>query len=203
MSVPFREDAIARGNRQRENLLRLSGFAACLAQPRWCLSLSGAGLVLAVLGYFQIAVRPPNFDGLAALAAGLIIVLLTRDGRAALAGVMSSGLLLLFTGGVGEALLLFLFFALVLVRSAAAWRGAGEATAMAWARTIEDHGATLLFAGVAAAIAASLDGGVPAGRYAGFAVIAALLLFPAFTGALYDLFPPRRSVEDIYGSSAS
>ena len=34
-------------------------------------------------------------------------------------------------------------------------------------------------------------------------VAAGLILFPAFTGALHSLLPRRRSVEELYKSSAS
>ena len=41
----FNENAIARGNRFREIQLRFFSLAAGMAQPRWCIALSGAGLV--------------------------------------------------------------------------------------------------------------------------------------------------------------
>ena len=112
-------------------------------------------------------------------------------------------MLLLFTGGVNGALLLFLFFAGVLGEAVSAWRGAGETTPMAWTRALEDHAATILFAGVAAASAAGFRGGVTATLHAGLGLIAALILFPAFAGALHHVFPPRRSVEELYRSNAS
>ena len=200
MTLGFGESAIARGNRQREALLRFSVLFARIAEPRWGLSLSGVGLVLAVLGYFQIAARPAPFDWLAAPVACLILAAATRDIRAGLAALAAAGLLLLFSGGVNGSLLIFLLFALALGQ---AWRGAGDSVELAWTRALEDHAATILFAGVAAMIAALPRGGVGAALHAGFGVIAALILFPAFTGALHRIFPRRRSVEELYRSSAS
>jgi hypothetical protein len=203
LAVHFDEDAVVRGNRQRETSLRLFAFAARIAEPRWSLALSGAGVVLAVLGYFQIALRPPVFDWLAAAVIALIVFGLMRDGRGALAAMAASALLLLFIGGVGGALLLFLLFALSLGRAVAAWRRQGESDAMSWVRAIEDQGATILFAGLAAVIAAIPRGGLVAALHASFGLAAALILFPAFAGALHTLFPPRRRVEELYGSNVS
>jgi hypothetical protein len=203
LSVPVGEDAMTRGNRQREALLRLFGFAARIAEPRWSLSLAGVGLVLAVLAHFQIARQVPVFDWLSGLAIAAIAFALCRDGRSALAALAASALLLLFTGAVSGAQLLFLLFALGLGGVVAGWRDAGESEIMAWTRTIEDHGASVLFAGLAAMIAATLRGGAPAALHAFFGLAAALILFPAFAGSLHHLFPRRRRVEDIYRSSVS
>ena len=196
------EAARTRANRQREALLRASAFMAPITEPRWSLSLSGVGLVLAVLAFFQITAKPPLFDGLAALAAGLILWGLARDVRVGLAGLAAAGLLLLFTGGVSGALLLFLFVAAVLGEAMTAWRGAGEGMSAALTRALEDHAPSILFAALAAAIAAGARSGAWGALHAGLGMMAALILFPAFAGALHHLFPPRRSVEDIYRSGA-
>jgi hypothetical protein len=203
LTAGFDEDAIVSGNRQRETDLRVFAIVARIAEPRWSLALTGAGTVLAVLGYFQIARQPPHFDWLAAPLAAAIVVVLTRDARGAVAALAVCALLLLFTGGVGGALLLFLLFALVLGRAVAAWRAAGESETMAWTRAIEEQGATILYAGLAAMIAAVTRGGPTAALHAGFGLIAALILFPAFSGALHAAVPRRRSVEELYRSNAS
>ena len=201
LSVPFDEQVIVRGNRQRESLLRHFAFAARIAEPRWSISLTAIGMVLAVLGSLEIVARPPLFDWLAAPAAGLLLFAFTLDMYAAIAALLAAALVLLFSGGVGGALLLFLLFALDLGRRVTALRQQGEN--MALARAIEEKGSAILFAGLAAMVAAAPRGGAVAVLHAACGLVAALILFPAFIGALKTLFPGRRSVEDLYRSSAS
>ena len=203
LTVPFDEDAVVRGNRRREKAQRIFAFAARIAEPRWSLALTGAGLVLAVLGYFQVTRQPPLFDWLAAPLAGVLVLALTRDTRSAFAALAAAALVLLFTGGVSGTLMLFLLFALVLGRSAAGWRRRRKSETMAWTRAIEDHGAAILFSGLAAMIAAVPRGGPVAALHAGFGLATALILFPAFAGTLHALLPGRRSVEELYRPSAS
>ncbi len=140
-------------------------------------------------------------DWLAAPVAGVLLFAFTRDAHAAVAAGFAAALVLLFSGGVGGPLLLFLLFALGLGRAVTAYCQRGETTEMATRRAIEDQGSTILFAGLAAVIAALPRGGIYAGLYAGVGLIAALILFPAFAGALRRIFPARRSVEDMYRAS--
>ena len=193
--LPFGEEFIARANRRREILQRFSAGFARIAEARWCFSLSGAGLVLAVLGWFEIAIKPRPFDMLAAAGVAAILLVLTRDLRAGLGALAAAALVVLFTGGVDGSLLLFLFFASLL--------GARQKEVGAWARALEGHAAMILFAGLASVLTAIPQDG-PRGALHGFyGVAAALILFPAFSGALLALLPRRRSVEELYGSSAS
>jgi len=199
-TVPFGEDEITRANRRREKFLRYAILAAPLGEPRWSISVSGVGLVLAALGWFDMAHPLHPLDWLAAPGAGLLMLFLTRDIRGALAGLAASGLLLLFAGAVNGALLLFLVFALDLGCSAARWRKQGENESHAWMRTIEDCGPIVLAAGLTAMVVAIPRGGFAASLHAFYGLAAALIFYPAFTGALYAIFPRRRSVEELYGS---
>jgi hypothetical protein len=194
-TIALDEDAIAKGNRQRELLLR--AFVP-LAEPRWTMSFAGAGLLLALLGYLEISRRPPAFDWWSCALIALIVAMLSRDARNALAALGVSVLLLLYTGGVGGAQLLFLLLVCRLAHQAASRRGGGETALSALLLTVEDMGPQILFAGLAAMIAASLRGGLQPVLHAACAVVGSLILFPAFTGALYVLFPGRRSLEDRY-----
>jgi hypothetical protein len=198
LTVTLSEDAIARGNRQRETLLRIFAHPARLAEPRWSLSFTGAGLVLAVLGYSRISHHPPAFDWLSCAAIGLIVVIFSRDGRSALAALAVSALLLVFTDGVSGTQLLFLLFVLVLARAAKDWREAGETAPSAFMHTLENIGPPVLFAGLAALVAALPRGGLLAALHAAYSLVGALILFPAFAGTLYALFPGRRSMEERY-----
>ena len=126
-------------------ILRRFAFAARIADPRWSISLTGAGIVLAVLGVLRIAALPPVFVWLAEPIVGALLFVLTRDVHTALAGLAAAALVLLFTGGVGGAL-----FAVPSVRAClgrAAFRRQGESEALA--RAIEDQNAFILFAGAA------------------------------------------------------
>jgi hypothetical protein len=201
LNVGFSEEAIVRGNRQHERLVRLFTSVSHIAEPRWSISLSGVGVVLAVLGYFEIAAKPPVFDWFSAPVAAALLFAFTRDIHAALAALAASALLLLFTGGLGGALLLFLLFAVYLQRNCGGFRAQGEHTAMV--RAIEERGSAILFAGLAAMIAAVPRGGGLAALHAGCGLIAAIILFPAFSGALQRVFPAWRSVEEIYRTSVS
>jgi hypothetical protein len=203
LSAGFGEEALVRGNRQREKTFRLLAWFSSIAQPRWSISLSGVGVVLAALGYFQIAIKPPAFDWLAAPLMGALILAFTADIYATVAAMAASALLLLFSGGLGGALLLFLLFAIYLERSSSVFRGQGGDAVMAARRAIEERGSAILFAGLAAMIAASSRGGVVAAVHAGCGLIAALIFFPAFTGMLRAIFPARRSIEDIYRTNVS
>lgn len=198
LAVPMDEDAVTRGNRRREIALRFFSFAAGIAEPRWSMALTGAGLVLGVLGCFQVVHQPPLFDWLAAPIVGALVLALTDDGRSAFAALTAAALVLLFTGGVGGALMLFLLFASALGRAAAEWRRRNEFETLAWTRAVEDHGPGILFAGLAAAIAAVPRGGPSAAWHASIGLAAALILFPAFSRALHALIRGRRKVEDLY-----
>jgi hypothetical protein len=203
LTQQFDEDAVVRGNRRREKALQFFSFAVRIAEPRWSYALTGAGLILAVLGFFQIVRLPPLLDWLAAPVAGAIVLVLTRDGRDAVAATAAAALVLLFTGSVGGALLLFLLFALTLGRAAALWRRLRESETLAWTRAIEDHSAAILFAGLAAMITAVPRGGPPAALHAGIGLVAALILYPAFSRVLHALLPRRRNLEELYRASAS
>jgi len=197
LGVSYGEDAIVRGNRSREKMQRLFTFAGGIAEPRWSLSLTGIGVVLAMLGSFQISWQPPLLDWLGAPVAGLLLFAFTRDWHVALGGALAAALVLLFSGGAG-ALPLFLLFALSLSRAISAYRQRGEDILMSTRRAMEDQASTILFAGLAAIIAVAATGGVLAGVQAAVGGIAALVLFPAFAGSLRWLFPARRSMEEMY-----
>ncbi len=199
MSLAVSEDTIMRGNRAEESWRHLCGFAHFLAEPRWSLALAAAGLVLAVLGYFQAAMRPPRFDWLALIIVAAIFAAMSRNPRQALAAAGAGALLLLFSGGVNGSLLLYLLFAMVLGAAAAQAQDRGERAPAAWGRVLEDHWAVIFFAGLAAVAAAWARSGIVPAWHAGFGLLAALILFPALAGALEHLFPPRRSVEELYG----
>jgi hypothetical protein len=203
LGVEFTEETIIRGNRQRERLLRLFGWFGRIAEPRWSISVSGIAVVLTVLGYFEIAARPPLLDWLSAPLAAALLYAFTRDIHAALAAMAAAGMVVLFTGGMGGAMLLFLLFAVGLERGGGAFRARGENAVKAARRAIEQRGGAILFAGLAAMAAAVPRGGAAAALHAGCGLIAALVFFPAFTGALRRIFPARRSVEDIYRTSVS
>ena len=126
-----------------------------------------------------------------------------RGGLASLAA-FAAALLLLFNGGVAGALLLFLLFALDPGRAPSCkWRKApANALQISCTRTLEDHGAAILFAGLAAMITAL----PPGTRRSAMRVCDALYGLIGRADPLSGLHrrahlywrPPRRSVEEIY-----
>jgi hypothetical protein len=201
LGVAIGEEAIVRGNRRRETMLRFLSVVARIAEPRWAISLCGVGLVLAVLAWFQILVRPPILDWLALPLIAAIVLALTRDHYCALAAPAASALLLLFIGGINGALLLFLLFALALGRAMTAGRGRGITVPSAWMRAVEGQGDAIFFAGLAAVIAATPRGGFVAAAHAVCGLLTALVLFPAIAVTLAHFFPSRRSLADLYRTS--
>ncbi len=200
---PMGDLAITRGNRQREAWARLMASGTRITEPRWGISLAASGVVLAVLAWTRITPSPPLLDVLAMPAAAAIVFLLTRDMRAALGGLGAAGLVLLFTQNVGAPLLLFVLLAGTLARAVFLRHRVLEPWRLGWSRALEEQGIALLCAGLAAILAMGVLEGLFAGLRMGCGLVAALLLFPAFTSALHAIWPPRRSVEELYKASAS
>ena len=196
--LPFGEHFHLAANRARERRAPLAERAARLAQPRWTISVCGIALVFAVLGLFEIAAWPPPADWLGAALVGLVLLAIGRDGRASLAGLVSASLLLLYGQGMNPSLLLFTLLALFLARRTRRTQDGDPVTA--WARALEDNAVPVFFAGLGAALTATILNGARAGALEAGAAIAALLFFPALTLALHHLFPKRRSVEEFYKS---
>lgn len=177
----FDEDAIARVNRLQERCaILLEGWRG-LAEIRWGLALSGAGLVLAVVAGFR---QPLNLT--AGQITGLAVLLLTllgttRDWRAALAGLLAGLLLLLFAPGLPQ----FGFLVLPLGLRATVQGKDAQGRRHALGRS-----GGLALAGIAGLMSLSWA--------ALAALLAGLVLFPAITTVLHGMFTPRRSMENLY-----
>lgn len=181
----FDEDVIARINRLGERCaILLEGWGA-LAEIRWGLALTGAGLVLVAVAVF----RQPlglTLNMTTGQASGLAILLLTllgttRDWRAALAAFLAGMLMLLFAPGLPQ----FGFLVLPLgLRT-----GVPGNDAQSRRRALEQAGG-LALAGIAGLTALSWA--------AWAALLAGLVFFPAVTAVLHGMFTPRRSVEHLY-----
>jgi hypothetical protein len=94
---------------------------------------------------------------------------------------------------------------LVMLSAIAAYRRFGDEVDLAFSRALGDCAAAILAAGAAFALTAlALAPAFPAARtaaiFAGAAMLVALLLAPLFLSILHDLFPPRRSMEELYGA---
>jgi len=191
------EAFVARANRLAESRARLLETASHIAVPRWAMALSGIALVLAALGWFEVAPPlPPYYPGIVVIAAAAF--LLARDWRSGVAAALCAALLWLL--GLDDALA---FFALPALLLAAGTRGRPEQGGPAWRLALEEEGAGLLLAGLSlAALPLQLPGGsgIENPFAAAEAFGAALLFFPALTVALWSLFPRRRSVKDLYRS---
>jgi hypothetical protein len=188
--LSFDEGFFARANRAMETRTRLMETAAQIAAPRWALALSGAAVVTATLGWFEIERPPVDLIPIAVLLG--VTGLLTRDWRAVLAAGVCAGLLCLLWADQG-----LVFFALPAMLLAAAVRRRAEEGTEAWHLVAEEEGAGLLFAAVGIMLIIMLPH-LHLSLALGAALLTALIFFPAFNVALWTIFPRHRSVEELY-----
>ncbi len=224
--LPFGEGFFTLANRVREWRETALRGATRIVEPRWALSMSGIALVLAVLGWFGAA----PFLGHAALfakpalwgASGLSVFLLSfaagRDWREALAALLALAALalpVLWMWGAAIRhlppmieILTVLTAAylpmLVLIDGRRRFFAAGDESAVARLRALEDLGASAYFA-TATAVAAMLPWIVPSRSAAMLAAAfllaggAAILVQPALATTLEWFAPRRRSLKQLYG----
>jgi hypothetical protein len=203
---------VTRANRMREAWDRRLNWLAFIVQPRWGWSVSGIGLIFTVLGLFD---GHPNgqfmpFDAWALAVTGALFVtvtyLATRDLRRTVAFCFTAVVLFCFArwmdqgrvlsgSGFWLALALASFPALVMAARSAAFARDGDNAAVAMLRSFDIFAATTIFFCLGAAVAMLVLGLVPGAILMLCASLAALLVFPALTAAIFDLFPPRVSLD--------
>lgn len=222
--LPFNEAFIVRTNHARERRERLVAIFAIFTIPRWAFATSGIMAVLFAIMFFNASFAPlwvaamkpyaVAFAGIGLLGAigmrnwrgffscgappFLASIIgawtITRIGLAPNDAAQTS-LLLGSAAGAG-----FIYF---LGLPMSAYLRAGDPMMIAFSRALNDWGAVVFILGCALALVL-LAGAVTNDITPALAILplfqiaGALVLFPAIAAALDDLFPRRRSLEELY-----
>jgi hypothetical protein len=72
---------------------------------------------------------------------------------------------------------------------------AGDTVAVATLRSFEQFAVPVVFYSLAATLVLCISGAAAAAILISFGGVAALIVFPALTTAIHDLFPPRVSLD--------
>jgi hypothetical protein len=222
--LPFSESYFARVNRTREWRERLISVLAIFSIPRWALAMVGIVAIVAAIVYFDRAFSPlwqsagSDFAALCA-ALGLIAALATRNWR----HLVSCGVTVFFSALLGAWLALRLGADIDLVAQStfilagavgaplvyalglpmASHQRLGEPMMIACAQALNQAGSAVLCLGLTATLAV-LAGALQHGVSPALALMPLVLLggamkvFVAFATAMDDLFPRRRSLEELY-----
>ncbi len=211
--LPYREDFITRANRLRERRERWLDRLTFVVQPRWGWSVGGVALIFAVLGFFggadSGAIGPLATPAGLPIALGLFAVfayVATRNMRRTIGFLLTSAVLmcLMFWISAGividpAAAALTIALAtmpvLVLAGQSSAFARTGDTVAVATLRSFERCAVPTIFYCVAATLALCVSGNYAAAILVLCGSVAALLVFPALTTAIFDFFPPRVSLD--------
>jgi len=215
----FSEESVTRLNRVRETRTRRAYTISLISMPRWGLSVSGIGLVAAVLGFFG-AEDTLGAGGWAVLTVLLLALLLSfslsgrwRNALALVFSVAVSALLgfwswtELASSGMPDVIVLIeavaVSFGLMLALvSRERSLGATHNDSVARLLAVEELTMPVVYIALAMIVPTIMlgsSGGLAAVALAG-GVACALLLGPAATTALEALVPRRKSVTELYGS---
>lgn len=226
--LPYSEQFIARANQAREARERAFDHFQFIMEPRWAFSIAGVGFIffaLSALGMraLQFDDWPRLPERLAALVVFVLFleIAVTRNWRLGLALTLTLSLLgaiglWIFARGVYHVqprTLLELEFMLAAIsvplgKVAAAVIGhlrAGDDITLAIARGYQDECANAVLSAVIIAIPWVISGLINNGmtRLELAISIASLfavpLIFPAFAGAIYVVFPRYRTVDEVFG----
>jgi hypothetical protein len=203
---------VTRANRAWEMRDRRLDGLAFIVQPRWGWAVSGIGLIFAVLGFFGAPqdVRSTPFDVWVLAAMGALFAatayLATRDLRRAIAFCITMAILFCLARWTDHRLALadrdpWLLLALAalptltMAASSAAFARDGDNAAVAMLRSLERLAANIVFFCFGAAASMFVLGPIAGAVLALCGSVAALLVFPALTAAIFDLLPPRISLD--------
>jgi hypothetical protein len=211
--LPFGEQAIIRINRLREARDRWLDVLAFVVQPRWGWSIAGIAMIFATMGYFGGAnaggawLVAPQWIVPAWIAAGLVLgYAASRDMRRTFAFVLTGFVLVCLSYWAAarlhpsardwnDAIALSMVPVTITLASAASFARAGDSVAVAGLRAMEQNAIVLIFALLAAWLGSALLAKWMLVCLLPFSAVAAVIVFPALTTAIYDLLPPRVSLD--------
>ena len=218
----FNEAFIARTNRARERREWLISFFAMLSVPRWAFTTVGITAVLSTVIYFDKSFAPLWQTvgvpfAIAFTVVGVLGAIVMRNWRcvfscavppflASIIGawvIMELGVapdsvreiapavVLMVGSAIGAG---FIYF---LATPTTAYQRAGDPMIIAFSRALNETGAVIIILGIGLALPMLVF--LPGlALLPLFHIIGALVLFPAIATALDDLFPRRRSLEELY-----
>lgn len=226
--LPYSEQFIARANQARESRERVFDRFQFIAETRWAFSIAGVGLIffaLSALGMRALLFDdwPRLPERLAALAVFVLFleIAVTRNWRLGLALTLTLSLL----GAIGlwilargvyhvqPRTLLELEFMLAAIsvplgKVAGAVIGylrTGDDTTLAIARGYHDECANAVLSAIIIAVPWVISG-ITGNSMIRLelaisiaSLVAAPLIFPAFAGAIYAIFPRYRTVDEVFG----
>jgi hypothetical protein len=212
-SIPYGEEFIAGANRMREKRERRLDLLTFSVQPRWGWSVAGIALIFAVLGFFggEHSIARWSFGSPIALpimGATFVAVayMATRNIRYAIAALLAVAVLACIAFGLsgrlpgdGNALplaaALALLPALLIGGQSAIFARAGDTVAVAILRSFELLTVPTVFFCAAAMLVLCVFGAFASAVLILCGGVAGLIVVPALTTAIYDLFPPRVSLD--------
>ena len=209
--LPFGADFVTRANRAREKQERWLDRLSFVVHPRWGWSISGIALIFAILGFFGAEHSATAAHDVRGLAAGTIAVvaiayLATRDLRRTLAVIITAAVLYCLSIWIAHRLPVsgsndWLVFSLVLmpvlgmaIRTSAFGRE-GDNAAVATLRALELLAASVVFFCAGAGIVLMALDSIAGGILVLCGALAGLVVLPALTTAIFDLLPPRASLD--------
>jgi hypothetical protein len=226
--LPYSENFIAAANSARETRERWIDRLSFVSQARWGVSLSGIAIVLGAIAFFgERSLRlqgGPSWIvlrcALVGLAVFVVFALALRNWRLAIAEIMTLFFAILFglwafsaspMPVLPEDCLVFAIAVaisavpmLLLASTVDTFLRGGDDTATALSRAIQQSGPGAVLASITAAVPwfiVTVSGGIARYEFAtaSAAIAGTVLIFPAFAGAIYLLFPRYRSVEEVFG----
>jgi hypothetical protein len=209
---PCDEDFIVRANRLRERRERWLDGLAFVIQPRWGWSVGGIALIFAVLGFFggrdsgATWPSPAIVSSAESLLFAIIAFAAIRNVRRTIAFLLAAAVLALLAfwicGRSPEAApILAMAIAvaatpsLMIAVQSAKFARAGDRTTVAALRASEQLAIPIIFLCLASSIALFALGAFACAILVVLGGVAALIVFPALTTAIHDLFPPRASLD--------
>jgi hypothetical protein len=211
--LPYGEEFIARANRLREKRERWLDGLAFVVQPRWGWSVGGIALIFAILGFSggensgaEWPFASPAASPMLAALFAIFAYVTTRNMRRAAAFLLAVAVLGCLTfwicgriafdaGSLPLAIALASGPALIVAGQATAFARAGDNVAVATLRSLEQLATPVAFFCLAGVPVLCIFGAFGAAMLIASGGIAALVVFPALTTAIYDLLPPRVSLD--------